>query len=283
MQRWTWEQLHGLAFLTVPSWQARGVQVVFTTRQGGCSADPYQSLNLGLHVGDDAERVIINRQRLLNLFGRGLDQMVSCQQVHGDSVGVVEKKDRGMGALSDGTAIKGWDAMVTAEPDLVLTTFYADCIPLFFFDPFKRVIAVAHSGWKGTYLRIAEKTVLAMVDKMGCNPAQIEAFIGPGIRPCCYRIQPDLADKVRDGFNDFSDIIYEDEQGCSWDLKATNEQILIATGLFKENIISCPLCTACAKEHFFSYRRDQGITGRMGAAIALKRLKVKPCKTRRSW
>lgn len=269
MKSWTWEQLHGLPVLTVPSWQEKGAKVYFTSRKGGSSTGPYDSLNLGLHVGDDPERVICNRRRLLALFGQELEQMVSCAQIHGNRVGVVERNDAGKGAVSDHTAIKGWDGMATAEPGLVLATFYADCIPLFFFDPCQRVVAVAHSGWQGTYLRIAQKTTRLMVDKMGCKLDHIQVFIGPGIGSCCYRIQTDLADKVKDGFADFNDIIYGDKQGCFWNLKATNMQILTAAGVPKENIIECPLCTSCASEHFFSYRRDQGITGRMGAAIAL--------------
>lgn len=269
MNRWTWQQLQGLEYVTVPSWQARGAQVVFSARNGGNSLPPYQSLNLGLHVGDDAAKVLVNRQQLVELFGLGPGDMVSCQQVHGDQVGIVTETHRGRGAFSDQTSLPGWDGMITAQPGLVLATFYADCIPILFFDPVKQVVATAHSGWKGTYLRIAEKTVQAMVKTMGCSPADIEAFIGPGIGACCYRIQADLLDKVRDGFRDFSDIIYEDEQGHTWDLKATNEQLLTGAGISWDNIISCPLCTACEAKRFFSYRRDGGTTGRMGAAIAL--------------
>lgn len=270
MNRWTWQQLHGLEYITVPSWQDKGLQIAFSTRWGGSSSPPYQSLNLGLHVGDDPEKVLQNRRLFVQLFGLGLDAMVSCQQIHGNQVGIVTRQHRGKGAYSDHTAIAGWDGMITNQNDLILTTFYADCIPLFFFDPIKRVIAIAHSGWKGTYLMIAEKTVQAMVKDMGCLPADIQVFIGPGIGACCYRIQPDLVQKVRGRFRDFSDIIYEDEQGYTWDLKATNEQILMMTGIPGDNIITCPLCTSCNPERFFSYRREEGLTGRMGAAIALK-------------
>lgn len=271
MNRWICQQLHGLEYITVPSWQDNGLQIVFTTRQGGTSGPPYQSLNLGLHVGDDPEKVLQNRRLFMQLFGLGLEEMVSCQQIHGNEVGIVTREDRGKGAYSDQTALAGWDGMITNQADLVLTTFYADCIPLFFFDPVKRVIAIAHSGWKGTYLMIAEKTVQAMVKNMGCSLPDIQVFIGPGIGACCYRVQPDLVQKVTSRFHDFSDIIYEDEQGYTWDLKATNEQLLMHIGIPGDNIITCPLCTACHPEHFFSYRREHGRTGRMGAAIALRK------------
>jgi hypothetical protein len=271
MNRWTWQQLHGLEYITVPSWQEKGAQVVFTARTGGLSSQPCHSLNLALHVGDDPEKVVHNRQLLMQLFGLGLEDMVSCQQIHGSEVGIVSRKDRSSGAYSDQTALCGWDGMITDQTDLALATFYADCIPLFFFDPARRVIAVSHSGWKGTYLQIAAKTVQAMVKTMGSVPGDIQAFIGPGIGACCYRVQPDLVQKVKDRFRDFSDIIYEDEHGYTWDLKATNEQILMLAGIPWDNIITCPLCTACYPERFFSYRRDQGQTGRMGAAIALRK------------
>jgi hypothetical protein len=269
MNRWTWQQVHDLEYLTVPAWQERGAKAVFTARSGGCSNSPYNSLNLGLHVGDDAEKVLHNRRRLAEIFAAEPGDLVSCQQVHGNQVGIVTEAHRGRGAFSDQDSISAWDGMITAQPGLVLATFYADCIPLLFFDPIRQVVATAHSGWKGTYMRIAAQTVTVMTKNLGCSPADIQVWLGPGIGACCYRIQADLLDKVRDGFHDFSDIIYEDEQGCTWDLKATNAQILMEAGIPGDNIITCPLCTACDAGRFFSYRRDGGTTGRMGAAIAL--------------
>lgn len=271
MNRWTWQQLHDLEYVTVPSWQEQGAQMVFTARGGGGSRPPYHSLNLGLHVGDVDEVVLENRRRMMKIFEAGLEDMVSCQQVHGNAVGVVKAEQRGQGAMSDQTSITGLDGMITDQPGLILATFYADCIPLLFFDPARQVVATAHSGWKGTYLRIAEKTVAAMVKKMGSCLENIQVFVGPGIGACCYRIQSELLYKVIDGFSDFSDIIYEDEVGYTWDLKATNEQILMGAGIPADNIITCPLCTACDAGRFFSYRRDGGVTGRMGAAIALRK------------
>lgn len=271
MPQWTYEETSGLKVITVPSWQREGAKVVFTTRTGGVSQPPYQSLNLGFHVGDRADLVHENRRRMMELFAGGLDRMTTCQQVHGDVVTRVEEHHRGLGAETDQTALAGSDAMMTAVPGLILATFYADCIPVFFFDPVQKVVAIAHSGWKGTMARIAVKTLQAMEIAYHARPADMQVFIGPGVGRCCYPIQPDLVQKVKAEFDDISDIIDEDEHGYTWDLKETNRLMLEQAGVLPHQIIRCPLCTSCEPDLFFSYRRDRGITGRMGAAISLSK------------
>lgn len=269
MPQWTCEETGGLRVITIPSWESAGARLVFTTRTGGVSQPPYESLNLGLHVDDERNLVLENRSRMMRLFDAGLDQMVSCQQVHGNAVTRVYAHHRGLGAESDQTAIPGSDAMITAIRGVVLSTFYADCIPVFFFDPAHQVVAIAHSGWKGTMARIAVKTLQAMQIEYHSRPADMQVFIGPGIGRCCYQIQPELVQKVEAEFGHISDIIDGDEHGYTWDLKATNRCMLEEAGVLSKRIILCSLCTGCEEDLFFSYRRDQGVTGRMGAAISL--------------
>lgn len=269
MAQWTCEESGGLRFITIPAWESAGARLVFTTRTGGVSQPPYQSLNLGLHVGDQSDLVLENRHRIMRFFDAGLEQMVSCQQVHGSAVTRVYDHHRGLGAESDQTAIAGSDALITALPGVVLATFYADCIPVFFFDPVHQAVAIAHSGWKGTMARIAVKTLQAMQLEYHSRPGDMQVFIGPGIGRCCYQIQPELVQKVEAEFGDISDIIDGDEHGYTWDLKATNQRMLEEAGVLSNRIVLCPLCTGCEADLFFSYRRDRGVTGRMGAAISL--------------
>lgn len=269
MSSFTWEQRAGLKYITVPRWQEQGVKVGFSTRSGGVSRKPYGSLNLALHVGDKYDDVIENRSRYLDLFALKLENMVCCEQVHGNTVAVVGKDEQGRGALDQSNVLAGFDAMVCATPGIMLTTFYADCIPLYFFDPLKRVVAIAHSGWKGTMGRIAGETVKTMQKDFGSSPLNIEAFIGPGIGRCCFYIGEELAHRVKEEFAELDGILNWNQKGYTWDLHLTNRLILQEIGLKPGNIIDSNFCTACDHESFFSYRRDQGKTGRMAAVIAL--------------
>lgn len=271
MNNWKWETREGITFITLPHWLPRGVDVAFSTRLGGVSQIPYQSLNLGLHVGDDREAVLNNRYRFLRVWTSDLPAMVCCQQVHSNQVVRVDNDNRGSGAFSVDTSIKGYDGMVTSTAGLYLSTFYADCLPVFFFDSVNRAIGMAHSGWKGTRGMIVVETLLAMQREFGSLPGDMEVFIGPGIGRCCFEISSDLAAKVKTEFGDFNDIIFrKDNDIYTWDLPSTNRQLLIKNGVRPDNIVVCDLCTACNVDKFYSYRREQGNTGRMGALLGLR-------------
>lgn len=260
-----------LQLITHPEWACDGVDMAFSTRMGGVSRGVYASLNLGLHVGDDPALVLENRARIMAVFGRSLGEAVCCEQVHGYKVARVGSADRGRGALDLESAIPGCDALVTDEPGVYLMSFYADCFPVYFYDPQHRAIGLAHCGWKGTMGRIAAHTLNAMQEAYGTVTAQVEVFIGPGIGPSCFIIQPDLKDKVEVELSELHDIITEAENGTiTWDLPETNRQILLQAGVRAEHIKVCSICTACNTDRFYSYRREVGLTGRMAALLGLK-------------
>jgi len=269
MTSFTYESKAGLEYITLPRWRRQGVSMGFSTRSGGISLAPYDSLNLALHVGDNYNNVIENRSRYLDLFAFTLENMVCCEQIHGNVVAVVGKGEQGRGAIDKSGGLAGVDAMVCATPGIMLTTFYADCIPVYLFDPLQRVVAIAHSGWKGTMGRIAGETLRVMEKEFGSSPRHVEAFIGPGIGRCCFFIGEDLAHRVKEEFVGLDGILNCGRKGYTWDLHLTNRLILQEIGVKPDNIIECNLCTACNRESFFSYRRDQGKTGRMAAVIAL--------------
>ncbi|MEQ8200834.1 MAG: peptidoglycan editing factor PgeF [Syntrophomonadaceae bacterium] len=271
MEPWVIQATGGIKYITVPGWEAEGVLLAFSTRGGGVSQGIYESLNLGLHVGDQEELVLENRRRLAAVFGTQLDSMVCCEQVHGNQVTVVGAADRGRGAFCLEGAIPGHDAMVTAEPGINLLSFYADCVPVYIFDPRHRAVATAHCGWKGTMGRICSHTIELMGRHFGTRPAEVQAFIGPGIGASCFEISLDLAARANAEFPGWHDIINTDGGGrCTWDLQETNARIMQGTGVRPGNISICPLCTACQADLFFSFRRDQGGTGRMAALLGLK-------------
>ncbi len=269
MQEWKWNQQGELRYIQIPHWKNQGAQAIFTSREGGVSTECYTSLNMGLHVGDDPAAVQTNRHRYASLFGQDVSTMVCCEQIHGNQVIRIDQSHAGSGAMELDSVLKGYDAMVTNQPGMLLTAYFADCIPLYFFDPQQKVIALAHSGWKGTMGRIAVKTLQAMLGHYGSRPGDIQVFIGPGIGPCCFQIQPDLLKKVNAEFLGFDGIIIMNKDGCFWDLPATNHQMLIASGVQEHNIIRCSLCTSCCTDVFYSYRREKGNTGRMAAGLAL--------------
>jgi len=271
MPEWNYREKNGIRIVTVPEWSQAGAEVAFTTRWGGVSSGNYAALNLGLHVGDQRDRVLENRSRLLQIFDADLRDAVCCEQVHGCRVAKVTVRDQGRGAFDLDSAIPDCDAMITDQVGLWLLSFYADCIPVCFYDPVHRSIGVAHCGWKGTMDRIADKTLRRMQVEYGTSADQVQVFIGPGIGPCCFVIQPDLQSQVEAEFHGWHDIMTVDADGkITWNLPETNRRMLIAGGVRSGNIAMCEVCTACHPKVFYSYRREQGNTGRMGALLGLK-------------
>jgi len=269
MSQEIWQLQNNINYLTLPDWEKRGAKVVFTSRHAGASEGIYNSLNMALHVGDKPEAVLKNRKQAMKLMGLDLSHMVCCQQVHGNQVAVVDSSLAGRGSRDHEDALPATDGLVTAVPDLVLATFYADCIPVFLFDPVRKVAALCHSGWKGTMGLIIIQALEVMRRQYNCQPADILVYIGPGIGSCCYEIQADLADKVLSAFPDDNDIIIVKQQGITWDLKETIRRCAINYGIPKNQITVSSWCTSCSTDYFYSYRKEQGKTGRMAALIAL--------------
>lgn len=270
MINWQWRNFSGINYLTIPQWERLGANILFTSRYAGKSSGPYSSLNLALHVGDEKAPVLENRRDAMKIFGRAMEDMVCCQQVHGDNIAVAGKADQGKGAWEYDDSLSSCDAMITDDPGLYLTLFYADCLPVYLFDPVKKNIALIHCGWKGTMKKIVTKTIEKMAQCLASNPADIQAFIGPGISKCCFKISGELAESVKREFGGLDDILFHNDGQYSWDLARTNYHLLLAAGLLEQNIAVCELCTGCRADLFFSYRRDAGITGRMAALIGLK-------------
>lgn len=245
-----------------------GIIAGFTTRHGGCSEGPYATLNLGLHVGDDPRRVLANRGRLGEILDYDPRKAVCGAQVHGTRVAVVGEKEAGRGAVSVEDALPGIDGLVTVTPGLPLLAFYADCVPLFLYDPVRRAAALVHAGWRGTAGHIAEAAVAVMKEKCGCRPGDLWAVVGPSIGPCCYRVGNETAA----AFGEDPVPYLEPADGGTWrlDLWEANRRQLLEAGLADGRIGVAGLCTACHRETFFSYRAGRGTTGRMAGLVMLE-------------
>lgn len=266
------QQKDGLTWLYSPVWEAQGVTAAFSTRWGGVSLPPYQSLNLGLHVGDQAEIVRNNRQHWLEALGLSEhDEPCCAEQVHGTVIKPVTSENAGCGYLIYGDALPGVDGMITKQRKLPLMTFYADCLPVYLFDPKQRAIGLVHSGWKGTAGRISAGAVEMMADEYGSDPGDIQVIIGPGIGPCCYEIDDEVASIFRKEFAEYRQLLYPKTQVEHWylDLKAAVKLTLIAAGIKEEAIEDTGICTCCRQDLYYSFRGEQGKCGRMGALIEL--------------
>ena len=245
----------------------------FTTRLGGVSKYPFDSLNLSYNIGDKESCVRENRKIIANILDIDYRIIVSAQQIHSDKITVVREEDKGRGAFKYTKALAETDALITNVSRIPLLMCYADCVPIFILDPIKKVIGLIHSGRRGTELQITSKTLNKMQEIFDTNPQSCLAAIFPSIGPCCYKIKNQS--RINDYWmnkNNFSHKIVsiQNENELSLDLKKANYLQLIKGGIEKKNIFVNEICTADYPKLFFSYRRDKGNTGRMAAIFMLK-------------
>ena len=240
-----------------------------STRNGGHSHSPYDSLNLSFNVGDNAEKILNNRKVLVEALGVPLTSLTTAKQIHDGHVRFVSAEMRGKGSVDYQGAINATDAMVTNVPNICMMVLLADCVPILFCDPSKKAIGVAHAGWKGTLRRIAEKTVKALHEHFDSATQDIMVGIGPCIGPCCYEVGPEVIDEVERifGSKDYC-IKNESQEGRGYfDLQEANLKQLLRTGIPEENIEIAEICTCHHPNLLFSYRHEKGKTGRFGAGI----------------
>ncbi len=241
----------------------------FTTRLDGVSPEPYKSLNLAFHVGDDPAHVVENREILLGDIGFSLDQMICARQVHGDHVAVATLAEKGRGSTDYESAVPDSDGLVTQQKGLLLSLYFADCVPILLYDPVKVAIGVVHAGWKGTTLQIVRRAVEKMGATYGSRPENMAAAIGPAIGGCCYEVSEEVVRQLEKTTSASAGLRMQEDHWYA-DLKAINGEQLGEAGLDKANIEIMPYCTSCRNDLFFSHRKEKGRTGRQGAFIALR-------------
>ncbi len=245
-----------------------GVDAAVTTREHGVSVGPYRSLNLGLHVGDDPRCVAENRRRAAGALGVGVDDLVFASQVHGSRASVVRGEDTGRGARDAADAIEGSDALVTAEPGVVLVVLVADCSPLLLFDPDARVLALVHSGWRGALAGVVRAALEAMA-ALGAEAGRTVAVVGPTVSPDTYVVGPEVAAAARAALGSGADEVLW-RHGDRWrlDVAGANRLQLLAAGVRAERISLSPLASGDAP--FFSDRAARPC-GRFGLLARLQR------------
>lgn len=246
----------------------------FSTRRGGVSPAPYDSLNLGSTTRDDPANVAENRLRQALAFGYPLQEHIRLE--HGCRVHLVEKcgdrsLDSEMSDLSPHSGLPVADAVITRERGVPITIYYADCVPVVVMDPVRRAVGVAHAGWRGTVVEVARATVEAMGEQFGSRPSDLHAGIGSSIGPCCMEVGPEVVEAVGARFPQWQEsVIRGTNRGTSTlDLWELNGLQLMGAGVPRNHIASSRLCTACRTDLFFSYRRDRRDTGRLAMLVCL--------------
>ncbi|HEY6099799.1 MAG TPA: peptidoglycan editing factor PgeF [Anaeromyxobacter sp.] len=228
----------------------------FTTRRGGVSGAPFDSLNLGGFVSDDPERVAENWRRLREATGL---EFARVRQVHGA---------RSVRASAPTPPVEEADVVVSTEPTVAATVSVADCVPILVADRRTGAVAAVHAGWRGTLERAAAEGVAAL-RAAGSRPADLVAAVGPSIGPCCYEVSSDLAERFR---ADMSPEVVLPGARPRLDLWKANLLVLEASGVAPDRVDVLRRCTSCERGLFFSHRRDAGRTGRQVAFIAPRRL-----------
>ena len=259
-------------FTTFPSFDKTGlVRHLYSSRRGGVSNGYFGPMNLGFTRGDDQQAVIENFRRICFVSEIYPGDLVFSDQVHGDRIVYVDQQDRGKGIYSP-KEMQGVDGLITDKPQVCLVTFYADCVPLFFLDPVKKVIGLAHAGWRGTVLEIGRKMAERFIGDFGSKPEDILAGIGPSIGPCCFEVGCDVEEEFKRAFPAWRDEIIlpaENPEKSYIDLWKTNQLILQKAGIPKENITVTDLCTKCHEEYFHSHRRMGNLRGTQAAFLEL--------------
>ncbi len=255
----------GLRFILDDDLRADGFIVAFTTRLNANDQTSRPGLDLSSWSEDGPAGAEEGRLLVASALGLPSQSLIFAEQVHGDRVSVVGEADIGAGSIPAKPPVAGSDALVTGEEGVPLTILSDGCVPRALVDKKAGVVAAVHAGWRGTFAKIVNVAVEAMV-RIGARPRRIEVRIGPAIGPCCYQVGPELFTRFAERFH----IPPSGQNDLKLDLRDINRQILRDAGIPVANIKMSGLCTACDDEMFYSWRvrRDAGRQGLIVARLS---------------
>ena len=273
-EKMTVNEKKGVTYLTYPQFDSMKEYVhCFSTRLGGVSEGIYQSMNLSFTRGDKEEAVMENYRRMGDALGFLPENIVTSDQTHTTIVRTAEEGDRGCGVTKP-REFHEVDGMVTNIPGIVLATFYADCVPLYFADTKNKVIGLAHSGWRGTVNKMGEVMLKKMHDVYGTEPEDVYAAIGPSICQECYEVGSEVADVFHQSFPaQWQKML---KNGCregkyQLDLWEANRMVLLNAGILESHLEVTDLCTCCNSRVLFSHRASNGKRGNLAAFMELRK------------
>lgn len=240
----------------------------FTTRKGGVSKESFESMNIGFKTGDNAENVKRNIEIMAEKLGINIDDIVETNQTHTNNIKYVSEEHKGR--VFAQSPFRDVDGIYTDIKNIALMSFHADCTPIFFYDPDKKAIGLAHAGWRGTLQNISGIMVRAFVKDFNSDPKNIITAIGPSLGQCCFEVDGDVAKLFLaedEGFKNYMEIKGAKYHFNLWEI---NKYLLMKEGIKEENIEISRLCTKCHNDMFFSHRGQGGKRGLMAGVLMMK-------------
>ena len=264
-----WRERDGVRALVCAPLEHDGFTNGFSTRGGGVSLMPQDSLNLAGFNEDDAENIYENRRRFLKLFA-GDWTLTGCWQIHSADVRVVHSEQEAKqkpGVLGDDEYC---DALVSNTPKILLTVKTADCVPILIGDSTSGAFAAVHAGWRGTSTSIVQRAIDQLQQEYGARTTDLRAAIGPAANVCCYEVGGEVINLFKERFPESDHLLTPTREGhARIDLHQSNRDQLIHAGVLSERIHSAPLCTMDRNDLFFSYRREKSVHGRVGRLMSV--------------
>ncbi len=259
----------GTVYVSSDFFDTDKVIMAFSTRFGGTSPKPFNSMNLGFTVADERENVMENRMTFIETFTDHWDRTIIGKQDHGNTVRIVNSAPSGDMLINPDHGLDSTDGLVTTQPMTPLVGTFADCVPVYFYDPTSDAVAIVHAGWKG----VAGEIVKVAVDKilsLGGRTDTMMVIVGPSIGPCCYEVGEELLEYFK-GFSYQKKVFSRVKNRLHLDLWSSVAYQLLEKGLYPDHIlIPHNWCTSCLTDLFFSYRNGGNQTGRMMGMIMIK-------------
>lgn len=273
MENIIWNEKNNVPYLTFSSFERLGIMHACSTKSGGVSKGACAAMNMSFSRGDVHEDVLTNHRLFAQAVGYNPNHLVLSDQIHKTVIRRVDKTDCGKGVIRESDLV-GVDGLITNDSQVVLMIFFADCVPLFFYDPVKQAIGASHSGWRGTVMRMGARTVEAMQREFESAPENIHVVIGPSICQNCYEVSEDVVEAFRKEFS-------REQWGTLWQEKENNKYqlnlweanriLLEEAGIPKEQIEVSGYCTCCHADVLFSHRATNGRRGNLSGVISLER------------
>lgn len=257
--------VNSLEYLTFPLLEETGlVRHLFSTRLGGVSEGQFSAMNLSFSRGDAEDRVAENYRRIGEVLGCEPEDMTASRQTHTTNIRRVTRADRGKGITAPAD-YENIDGLITDVRGIVLVTYFADCVPLFFLDPVHRAIGLAHSGWRGTAAGMGVRMIEAMGRAYGTRPEDLYTAVGPCICGDCYEVDGEVAAQ----FSGRGARPGKRPGKYQLDLREANRRLLLQEGVREERIAVTDLCTCCNQEYLFSHRASGGRRGSLAGFLGL--------------
>lgn len=266
-------ETNGVCYLAFPALEeTNGVIHAFSTRIGGVSEGVYASMNFSFSRGDRADAVRENYRRMAQVLGVDAEKMVLSHQTHTTHVRRVTSADAGKGIWRE-RDYQDVDGLITNVSGMTLVTFYADCVPLYLYDPEHHAIGLSHSGWRGTVHRMGEVTLREMKLAYGTRPESVIACIGPSICRDCFEVGAEVIEEFAKGFAScHHDALFakKDNGKYQLDLWKANQLVFLEAGVPEHQIHTTNICTKCNPDYLFSHRAMGDKRGNLAAFLTLR-------------